>query len=180
LTRIRGDHPYPFIHLSTTILDEPAEQIERFMEYAFEVGVDSVGVGRTDYDRVVADMITDPDRKRLIDGFRTRQTLDQVPDHTYLYKYIDINWDGKVVSSFFDFNEFVVVGDLNTQTMKEVWNDSPVLKALRVLERRRVLTGFDEVRQAVHVLDASGYAQNVRVFDTFFHAWKLGGRSYNT
>ncbi len=180
LSRIRGEGPYPFIHLSTTILDETAAHIEAFMEHAFEAGADSVGVGRTDFDRVVSDMITDPARKQLIGQFRARQSLDQVPDHTYLYKYIDINWNGRVVSSFFDFNEFVVVGDLNRQTMKEVWNESPVLRALRVLERRRVLTGFDEIRQAVHALDEAGAGANVKVFDTFFHAWKLGGKSYNT
>lgn len=180
LTDIRGDHPYPFIHLSTTILDEGPERVERFMEFAFERGVDSVGVGRTDYDRVVADMITDDTRKKAIDSLRERQTLEQIPDHTYLYKYIDINWNGKVVSSFFDFNEFVVVGDLNTHTMYEIWNTSPVLAALRVLEKRKILTGYEEVRRCVDVLDKAGIGDRLKVFDTFFHAWRLGGKSYNT
>lgn len=180
LNDIRGDHPYPYIHLSTTILDESEEQIEQFMEYAFERGVDAVGVGRTDFDRVISDMIQDPERKKTIESFRKRQSLEQVPDHAYLYKYIDINWDGQVVSSFFDFDEFIVVGDLNKQSMHDVWNNSPVLSALRVLEKRKILTGFEEVRLAVDTLDKAGIVGKIKVFDTFYHAWKLGKKSYNT
>lgn len=180
LIEIRGAAPLPYIHLSTTILDETPAQIEDFMEMAFELGVDAVGVGRTDYDRVLIDMVTNPGRKAEIGHFRRRQTLNKVPDHTYLYRYIDINYSGVVVSSFFDFNEFIPVGDLNTQSMYEIWNNSPVLKALRVLERRRVLTGFDEVRAAVDTIEAAGLADRMHVFNTFFHAWNLGEKSYHT
>jgi hypothetical protein len=139
-----------------------------------------VGIGRTDYDRVVADMITDPQRKATVDAFRARQTLKQVPDHTYLYRYCDINWSGVVVSSFFDFNEFVPVGDLNTQTMYEVWNESQVLNALRILERRGVLDGVGEVLQALQTLSQAGLGDVLKVFDTFYHAWHVGEGSYNT
>lgn len=180
LIEIRGNAPYPYIHLSTTILDEPPEQIQAFMDMAFDLGVDAVGVGRTDYDRVIEDMITDPKRKAEIEEFRKRQTLNKVCDHTYLYRYIDINWDGVVVSSFFDFNKFVPVGDLNKQTMYEIWNNSPVLNALRVLERRRVLTEYDEVWSAMNAIHESGLTDQMRVFDTFYHAWNLGEKSYHT
>lgn len=160
LIEMRGDKEYPFIHLSTTILDEPDDAIRRFIEFGFELGVDSVGLGRTDYDRVISDMITDEKRKSEIDEMRKRQSLVQVPDHSYLYKYIDVNWDGIVVSSFFDFNEFIPVGDLNKQSMHEIWNHSEVLNALRVLEKHRLLN-------------------NMKVFDKFYHAWHVGERSYN-
>jgi hypothetical protein len=125
-------------------------------------------------------MITDPRRKATVESFRARQTLRQVPDHTYLYRYCDINWSGVVVSSFFDFNEFVPVGDLNEQTMHEVWNESPVLNALRVLERRRVLDGVGEVLQALQTLSRAGAGDALKVFDTFYHAWQVGEKSYNT
>lgn len=180
LIEIRGSAPLPYIHLSTTILDETPAQVQAFMDMAFELGVDAVGVGRTDYDRVIEDMILDPKRKAEIAAFRKRQTLTKVPDHTYLYRYIDINWDGVVVSSFFDFNKFIPVGDLNQQSMHAIWNQSPVLKALRVLERRRVLTGFDEVRGAMDAIAEAGLTDQMRVFDTFYHAWNLGEKSYHT
>ena len=85
-----------------------------------------------------------------------------------------------VVSSFFDFNEFVPVGDLSTQTMYEVWNHSPVLNALRVLEKRGVLNGVREVLAALDALNKVGRPGAVGVFDTFFHAWQVGEGSYNT
>lgn len=160
LIKLRGDAQYPFIHFSTTILDEPDHEIENFLNWGFELGVDSIGIGRTDYDRVIQDMITDEKRKKAIDEMRQRQTLTKVPDHSYLYKYIDVNWDGIVVSSFFDFNEFIPVGDLNKQSMYEIWNHSEVLNALRVLERHRLLN-------------------QMKVFDTFYHAWHVGDGSYN-
>ena len=160
LVRLRGDAEYPFIHLSTTILDEPDHEIEKFIDLGFEIGVDSVGIGRTDYDRVIEKMIKDDKRKREINEMKKRQSLEKHSDHTYLYKYIDVNWDGIVVSSFFDFNEFVPVGDLNKQTMHEIWNHSEVLNAIRVLEKNKLLN-------------------NMKVFDTFYHAWHLGSSSYN-
>jgi MoaA/NifB/PqqE/SkfB family radical SAM enzyme len=160
MIRRRGDGPYPFIHLSTTLLDEPAGAIEEFIEMGFRLGVDSVGIGRTDYDRVIDEMITDDDRRRQIQEMRRRQTLAKVADHSYLYKYLDINWDGIAVSSFFDFDEFVPVGDLNRESLYEVWNSSEVLNALRVLERHQLLN-------------------KMKVFDTFYHAWHVGNAAYN-
>ena len=160
LVRMRGQEEYPFIHLSTTILDEEDNQIEEFINLGFTMGVDSVGIGRTDYDRVIDEMIKDEKRRLEIAEMKKRQSLEKISDHSYLYRYIDVNWDGIVVSSFFDFNEFVPVGNLNSQSMKEVWNDSEVLNALRVLERNKLLN-------------------NMKVFDTFFHAWNLRGSSYN-
>jgi len=161
LIKVRGDAPYPFIHLSTTVLDETATEIGNFIDFGFELGVDSVGIGRTDYDRVPQDMIKDNLRKAQIIEMSKRQTLQKVPDHSYLYKYIDVNWDGIVVSSFFDFNEFIPVGDLNKESMFEIWNSSEVLNALRVLEKNHLL-------------------QKMKVFDTYYHAWCIDEKaSYN-
>ncbi len=162
LIKLRGSHPYPFIHLSTTILDEDDSSIEKFINYWLdEIGVDSVGIGFTDYERVIEEMIKDKKRKKEIDKMKKRQTLIKVPNHTYLYRYIDICWDGTVVSSFFDFNKFIPVGDLNKQSMLQIWNKSEVLNALRVLEKNKLLN-------------------TMKVFDTFYHAWNTAERaSYN-
>jgi len=160
LIKMRGNKDYPFIHLSTTILDESDGEIERFIDFGFEIGVDSVGIGRTDYSRVIDSMIKDEKRKIEIEEMKKRQTLIKYSDHSYLYKYIDVNWDGVVVSSFFDFNEFIPVGDLNKKSMYEIWNNSDVLNALRVLEKHKLLN-------------------DMKVFDTFYHAWHLGEKSYN-
>ena len=161
LVELRGDKTYPFIHLSTTILDESNDELESFLNTGFEWGVDSIGIGRTDYDRVIESMLHDEARKEDIHRMRERQTLTKVPDHSYLYKYIDVNWDGIVVSSFFDFNKFVPVGDLNKQSMFSIWNHSEVLNALRVLEKNKLLN-------------------EMKVFDTFYHAWHVDNKSsYN-
>lgn len=160
LIKMRGDNEYPFIHLSTTVLDESNDEIEKFINFGCEIGVDSVGIGRTDYSRVIDSMIKDKKRKTAIEEMKKRQTLVKFSDHLYLYKYIDVNWDGIVVSSFFDFNEFIPVGNLNEKSMYEIWNKSDVLNALRVLEKHKLLN-------------------NMKVFDTFYHAWHLGKKSYN-
>ncbi|GAG43372.1 unnamed protein product, partial [marine sediment metagenome] len=49
LVKRRGDANYPFIHMSTTVLDETNQQIEDFINICFDFGIDSVGIGRTDY-----------------------------------------------------------------------------------------------------------------------------------
>jgi MoaA/NifB/PqqE/SkfB family radical SAM enzyme len=156
----RDNAQYPFIHMSTTILDETPEQIEDFINFWFEIGVDSIGIGRTDYDRVIDSMITKPRLRKKIADFKSRQTLEKISDHSYLYRYCDICFDGIVVSSFFDFDQFVPVGDMKKDSLFSIWNNSEVLNALRVLEEKRLLN-------------------NMKVFDTFYHAWHRGNESYN-
>lgn len=160
LIKRRGDEDYPFIHMSTTILNETPEQIEQFIEMCFELGIDSVGIGRTDYDRVIPSMIHKQSLKRKIDEFKNRQTLIKISDHKYLYRYCDICWDGIVVSSFFDFDQFIPIGDINNNSLFAIWNYSEVENALRILESRQLLNKMD-------------------VFKTFYHAWHNGNNAYN-
>ena len=54
-----------------------------------------------------------------------------------------------------------------------------MLRAPRVLERRKLLNGFGEVRDAIDTLNGAGVADKMKVFDTFYHAWNLGEKSYN-
>lgn len=66
------------------------------------------------------------------------QSLMQLPPKrypcTYLFNSFSINYDGKVSFCNVDFNHLGVIGDLNEQTIKEVWN-GPELARYRQLHK---------------------------------------------
>lgn len=51
----------------------------------------------------------------------------------YLWSSVVIGWDGRVVPCCFDYNNYAVMGDLQTQTLEEVWN-GPEYLAMRAAE----------------------------------------------
>jgi MoaA/NifB/PqqE/SkfB family radical SAM enzyme len=160
LIKRRGDAAYPFIHMSTTILDESDKQIEDFISMCFDMGIDSVGIGRTEYDRFSIYQIEKSAIRAEIKKYKARQTLAKIPNHSYLFQSLDVCWDGIAVTCFFDYDQFIPVGDLKKNSLYAIWNHSEVLHALRILEEKKLLN-------------------EMKFFDSFHYAWRGGAGAYN-
>lgn len=160
LVKRRDTKRYPFIHMSTTILDENDDQVENFINMCFDIGIDSVGIGRTEYDRFPDSVIKDKVIKKKIKEYRVRQTLIKIPDHSYLFRYMDVCWDGIVVSCLFDSNQSIPIGNANKDLLFNIWNYSKVMQALRILEENKLLN-------------------NMKYFDSFHFAFRGGSAAYN-
>ncbi|MDH4197479.1 MAG: SPASM domain-containing protein, partial [Candidatus Aminicenantes bacterium] len=70
------------------------------------------------------------------DGQRIKPAAGKRPPCLYLWRSLVIQWDGTIVLCCNDFDNKLVVGDANRQSLRDVWN-SPLMRDLR----RRHLRG---------------------------------------
>lgn len=133
VVEIRGDKEKPYIQISTTVLDEPESEIDAFMNYWGSI-VDFVSVGKTNlaYLRMLQD-----DRDEVAKNLKKlakRETIKEVYiPCKEVYQKLSVNYDGSVSACCADFDNTMVVGDLKSATLEEIWNRSQSLKAFRVL-----------------------------------------------
>lgn len=133
LIAIRGDKLKPYIHISTSVTNESESEINNFMSYWGNI-VDSVSAGKTNLSRIYS--LQENTNKKLndIEALLGGETLEKV----YLpckeiYQKLSVNYDGSVSACSTDFNNYMIVGDLNENSLKEIWNRSERLKAYRIL-----------------------------------------------
>ncbi|WP_320172158.1 radical SAM/SPASM domain-containing protein [Maridesulfovibrio sp.] len=132
LYSLRGDREKPYIHASTTITYETPEQVESFKKM-LEPITDKVSVGRTNFYRfdISSADISEEERERF-ERLKSaenlvKKRLNCCPE---VYDKLSIHYDGKVSACCLDYDEVMVVGDLNRQSLKDIWN-SPKLDLYR-------------------------------------------------
>jgi radical SAM protein with 4Fe4S-binding SPASM domain len=124
LAEIRGENLKPYIHISSTMQGETKEEISSFVNYWDKI-VDSVGIG-----------ITKPLKKN-------EKGLVNYRPCTEVFHKLTVKWDGQVSACCGDSNNLLVVGNIKDNTLKEIWNNSPELRSIRLLllnNRHRTLT----------------------------------------
>ena len=105
-------------------MGESKEEISEFVNYWDKI-VDSVGTGIT--------KTLKKDDKGLI----------QYRPCTEVFHKLTVKWDGQVSACCGDSNNLLVVGNIKEKTLKEIWDNSPELRAIRLLllnNRHRTLT----------------------------------------
>lgn len=133
LIKIRGDKLKPYIHISTTISNETPEQIEAFKKYWGNI-VDSVDIGKTNFSFLSANQIKSFELINKLDWLKKQETITKVyRPCTEVHQKLSVNWDGKVTCCCGDFDNFLIVGNLNDSTLKNIWDNSESLKAFRKL-----------------------------------------------
>lgn len=132
LVQVRGDRDNPFIHVSTTVLDDTEAEISRFVDYWANI-VDSVGVGKTLLFSIQADDL-EPSLAEKIRALRRTETIKRVhrPCAEVLQK-LSVDWDGKITCCCGDFDQLLTVGDIRESSLSHVWNHSRRLAIYREL-----------------------------------------------
>lgn len=136
LHALRGDRPAPYIQIATTITDEPPERVEAFKARVAEFS-DYVGVGETFLDFIDKDApgLSDSERTRL-EALKRRQSISKAHPHCpEVFGKLSVNWDGSVSACCADYDNLMPVGDLNQQSLDEIWR-SPRLAGYRDLLAR--------------------------------------------
>ena len=140
---LRGKQEKPFIHISSTMLNEPQEEIDRFVKYWGGI-VDSVGVGKTNLSRLSQKQIKSLEVIKKLDYLKNQETVKKIyRPCTEVYQKLSVDWDGKVACCCNDFDNFLTVGDINQSSLYEIWHNSRDLKIFRELldkERFKSLT----------------------------------------
>ena len=117
LIKIRGKKSKPYIKITSTMLDDTPEDIEKFMKL-WEGIVDEVRIGKT---------IPFWNPKRLIKlyGAKYRPCSE-------VYQKTSVDWDGKISACCGDYDNLLTIGEIQNTTLKEAWNGEK-LNAIRTL-----------------------------------------------
>lgn len=121
---LRGQRDYPFIQISTTLTGETAEQVEHFKQ---DVGdyCDYYNIGYTLLNHLnVDDMKIDNAEKakihRLQEHEKNNHTFKPVCNEAF--DKLSINWNGDVTLCCGDYDNFLVVGNIMDNDIREIFN----------------------------------------------------------
>ncbi len=118
----RGERAKPFIHISTTITYETAEQVKSFRE-RIEDSVDLVSIGRTVLEHIdVSEVRLGKDETEMLKHLKEQETVvKKHPECPEVFDKLSINWDGTVSACCADYDNMMLVGDLKTNSLQEIW-----------------------------------------------------------
>tara|TARA_B100001971_G_scaffold56077_1_gene51143 strand:+ start:129 stop:1094 length:966 start_codon:yes stop_codon:yes gene_type:complete len=133
LIKMRGNKSKPFIHVSSTIVDEPETDIGYFVDFWGHI-VDSVDVGKTNLSLIRDQKIKSAEAVEKIRTLREQETIDKnYRPCNEVYQKLSVNWDGTVTCCCGDYDDFLIVGNMSEDTLYNIWNNSSELKAFREL-----------------------------------------------
>lgn len=120
LKEIRGTAMHPFIQISTTVTTESPHQIETFRELALSIA-DYVNVGITNL-QIVQPELLQGERQELVKRLQAKQSpLRRPTSCNEVFGKLSIDWDGIVTSCCSDNGRKMIVGNLTTQTLADIW-----------------------------------------------------------
>lgn len=129
--KLRGNKEYPFIHISSTMTDETEEEINDFVNYWGNI-VDSVGIGKTNLSRLSYHQIKSLETINKLKILQKQETIKKFyRPCTEVYQKLSVDWNGKVSCCCGDYDNFLVVGNVNKTTLFDIWNNSTRLKLFR-------------------------------------------------
>jgi len=138
LVELRGDKKKPYIHISSTMTNEPEKEIDEFVNQWGHI-VDSVGTGKTNLSRLSAHQIGTFETIGKLDVLKKQETIKKCyRPCTEVYQKLSVDWDGTVTCCCGDFDNFLAVGNVNTASLFDIWNNSEELKIFRNLLDRNL------------------------------------------
>lgn len=129
----RGARAKPFIQVSTTITYESKDQVQSFKE-ALAPFCDSLNVGRTVLEYVDLNAVRlRPDEFEELKRLKELESVVKVhPECPEVFDKISVNWDGKVTACCMDSDDMMILGDVRTRSLTEIWH-SDILNGYRAL-----------------------------------------------
>jgi len=127
LYEIRGDAPFPYIHVSTTITYEGPELVAAFRERV-SAFTDKVTVGRTELERfdVSGAKLSEEERAALTRMKSEEHLVRKHPKCPEVFDKLSVYWDGRVSPCCRDFDGYMLLGDVQSQPLAELWKSEQV------------------------------------------------------
>lgn len=132
--QLRKDKLRPYIHISTTITNEPAEKIEHFKKFIKNF-CDSYQVGRTVLEHIDLNQvkISEFDKKRLYILKKQESVIKIHAECSQVFDVLSINWDGTVSACCRDFDKQMIVGNISTQSLHDIWSSHKLQSYRKIL-----------------------------------------------
>lgn len=126
---LRAEREKPYIHASTTITYETSEQVDAFRKRLAPF-IDKSSVGRTNFYRfdISGADLSDEEKERFEKLRKSENLVKKRPNCCpEVYEKLSIHYDGKVSACCLDYDEVMVVGDLNRQSLQEIWKSKNLI-----------------------------------------------------
>jgi len=137
MIRIRDRKDKPYIHISCTVTNESRKQIDKFINYWGHI-VDSVGIGKTNLSRFSASQIKKFETIGKLQELKKQETIKKIyRPCTEIYQKLSVDFDGRVSACCADYDNYLTVGKLNKQSLKEIWQKSEKLRTFRFLLNKK-------------------------------------------
>ena len=142
--------------LQIIVMENNRDQLANFKAYWEAQGVDEVLFKTyTAWGNQAADTFTELAPAEMRERFAELPIVVRKFPCYHLWSSVVVLWDGRVVPCCFDFNAVSTMGDLNVQSLGEIWN-GPEYVALRELE----LQGRNETPLCAKCTEAPGWERN--------------------
>lgn len=135
---VRAQRGTPYLHVSTTITYETPELVEVFKTRVKPL-VDLVSVGRTTFDWMDLKAVRlRPHELEMLKHLSALESTVKVhPECPEVFDKLSLNWDGKVSACCMDSDNLMTLGDLNVQTLAEIWHSNALEDYRRILADMR-------------------------------------------
>lgn len=114
----RGNQPYPYVQIATTVEEGVSETDIDIFKKAVGGFADRVDVGRT----------------RDLFGSGQETNFPSCPE---MFNKLSINWNGEVVGCCGDWDNALKVGDLKSQSLAEIWTGDSITEFRKMLVANR-------------------------------------------
>lgn len=131
----------PYIAIMMIVMKNNEHEIDKFKELADELGVDKCLLSYY-WEQNLGDSVGERTSRTLAmkkNNYKSELDPDSIVTDTCRWAWSGcvINWDGRVVPCCFDYKETYVLGNLEEQSFKSIWNNKKYRKLRRLIKQGR-------------------------------------------
>lgn len=137
--RLRGDRPYPYIQISTTLTGETIEQINNF-KHDIEGCCDYYNIGYTKLNHLnVGDMKIDEKEKEKIRQLQQREKTHHIYSEVCpeAFDKLSVNWNGDVTLCCEDYDGYLIIGNILDMDLKQLFNSNAANQYRDIIAERQ-------------------------------------------
>ncbi|MBV4421994.1 radical SAM/SPASM domain-containing protein [Clostridium tyrobutyricum] len=133
--KMRGNKQFPYIHVASTITYETKNQINDFKKNIQEY-CDLVTIGRTVLEHIDIDKVKlSLDKKDMLKELKTKESV--IKKHynccPEIFDKLSINWNGDVTACCRDYDNKMLVGNINESSLIDIWNSDKINSFRKIL-----------------------------------------------
>ena len=162
--QIRDKKLLPYIHVATTTTYETDLEIETFKENVRPY-CDYVTVGKTKLEHIDINKTTklNENQKNILADLKAKESMveNRLKICPEVFGKNSIDWDGQVSACCSDYNREMIIGDINQNTIFEIFHNDIVEKYRNILRKNE----FDKIPHCNRCFDLMSLQGKNKVVD---------------